>query len=91
MSFSLATGATAVFDLVFKDAAGNLVAPVAGGSVTIDATATASLSEDGASVTVTGVSEGVATLTYTNGALTASYGPFPVTGPAASVTIEPAA
>jgi hypothetical protein len=71
--------------LLFKDQVGNTVAPPAGGTVATDntAVATASLSTDGSTVTVTPVAVGSCNLNYSNGPLTATS-PVTVTSPIAA-------
>lgn len=71
---TLPANLTATIPLLFTNQVGLPIAAPAGGSASIDNTAiaTAALSADGSSITVTPIADGTANLTYTNGALSAT-------------------
>lgn len=70
-SITLPDDQKVVVPLKFRDAVGDVHAPTSGGSVSSsdDNIATAILAADDASVEVTSVADGTATITYTNGAV----------------------
>jgi hypothetical protein len=89
---SLVVGASATCALVFKDAAGSTVPAVLGGAVSVSDSAIGSavLASDDASVSIAAAALGTLTVTYTNGALSASLSVTVNHAPAVSVEFVPA-
>lgn len=92
-AFSTPLSTIATVPLKFTDAAGTVVPAPTGGSAAVDnpAIVTVTLAVDDTSIAITSVAEGTATITYTNGTITAELVvTVTVAGVATAVTFDTA-
>lgn len=92
-SFTTPLSTIATVPLIFTDATGATVPAPTGGSVTVDnsAVVTVTLAVDDTSIAITGLTEGTATIAYTNGSITATLVvTVAVAGVATAVTFDTA-